>query len=59
MQRSAGIRMPDRMMVGWLPPEAQKKKWTSSKILPTEALLSTNDNASSIMYYTKAHRNCI
>ena len=32
LQQGGGIRKPDRRLVGWLPPEARKKKWT---ILPS------------------------
>ena len=50
-QGGAGIRIPDRTPVGWLPLRARKKKMDIVKSLPSEAHLSTNDNASSIIYY--------
>ena len=47
-QGGSGIRMLDRTPVGWLPPEGRKKKMD---IIKNFAHLSTNNNASSIIYY--------
>ena len=43
--------MLDRGLVGWLPPEAQKKKKDLLNFLSDEAFLSTNDNYISSIYY--------
>ena len=43
--------MLDQTPVGWLPSEAQKKKWTSFIFFLSEAHLSINDDRISIIYY--------
>ena len=43
--------MPDQGSVGWLPPEARKKKKDFVNFLSDEAFLSTNDNYISSIYY--------
>jgi hypothetical protein len=45
--------MPDRTPVGWLLPEARKKKMDVTIFLPSRAHLSTNNHKFSITHYTR------
>ena len=47
--------MPDRGPVGWLPPEARKKKLDFINFLPADAFLGPNGNFIFIIYYVEPY----